>query len=862
MHRVAARRRGAGTRRPSAIGLPLVALVALIALAARVQAQAVPAGYEQGIFELRVARVATETVSGLLAPNGTVLVPIDRIIALTAVPARLTDSTVTVDRARGGGTATLALRSRRLIDAAGARALGVDELVRVDGTYYLATARVAELLGANVESDMGQLAVTLTRTPPFPAEQNAARAQRTASGAVGSDVPSAEDRVAFQPRSGGGVVDWSLSTVGSARALSGSTGTLRVATALYGGDLSTGAGLSGDGTGAARIGNAQWSYRRGIPENSYVRQFQVGDVVGGGALFRSLRGITFGNARPTSDPLFGSVPVDLNLPQGWQYEVYQDGHLLGFSDAGIRAPVYVPLRYGSTPVQVRLVSPTGDETVRDFSYLIPQSQQQPGRLEYSAGGGRCISGCESILFGDASYGARPWLSISGGAERRSIDGVARVYPGGGLSVASYSGWNAQLQAAAQSFKRASITYGGSGTVVGSASYARTYNGSGQPSVIADVSDTRWMFNGVAQFRTRGAQRISGWRIDNTFEGVEASHTERSRTALSADFARGTAGLSYETDRGRDLRELGISTLAVFAPNSRASSILGTLLFDARSVHALELSTSYQTGTRGAAALTTRWQNGSGVSLSVGYNGALGALRLTSRLSASTRQPAYVATTASGSAALDGLQQPTLFEGPGVGLSGVAGRVFYDMDGDNEFGVGDLPAPAIRVIVSGAQTRSDSAGRYHVWNVAPYETAEIAIDTLAFSDPSWTLQRPHSAMRATPGTFNRVDFPLVRTRELAGQLVADSTVATVGGVTLFLTPATGGAPQKIVTFSDGSFYLSRVRPGRYELTVSASALDVLHADASPASQSLQMIVSADEPVFTTVPIRLHGRPRTR
>lgn len=857
MNRVAARQAGVGTRRLVRLALTIGAL---LAPAARTEAQATPAGFDQGIFELRVARVATETVPGLLAARGIVLVPIDRVIALTAVPARLTDSTVTVERARGAGSATLELRTRRLVDATGARMLAPDELVRVDGTYYLATARVAELLGANVDSDMGQLAVTLTRTPPFPAEQNAARAQRAASRGPSSAL--SPDRVSFHPRSGGGVVDWSLSTVGSARALSGSTGTLRAATALYGGDLSTGAALSSDGTAGTRATNAQWSYRRGIPDNSLVRQFQVGDVIGGGAAFRSLRGMTFGNARSTSDPFFGSVPVDLNLPQGWQYEVYQDGQLLGFSDAAIRAPVYVPLRYGSTPVQVRLVSPTGDETVRDFSYLVPQSQQPPGRLEYSAGGGRCASGCESILFGDASYGVRPWLSVSGGAERRRIDGNARVYPQAGVSLASYSGWNAQLQAAAQSFERASVLYGGSGAVVGSASYSRTYDGAGQPSVIADVSGTRWMFNGVAQLRSPGGHRINGWRIDTTLEGVEAPSAERSRTALSADFARGTAGLSYETDRARDLREAGISMLAVFAPSSRASSVLGTLLVDARSVHALELSTSYQTGTRGAAALIARWQNGSGVSLGVGYNGVLGALRLTSRFSASARQPAYVAATASGSAALDGLQKPTVFEGPGVGLSGVAGRVFYDMDGDDEFGAGDLPAPDVRVFVSGAQTRADSAGRYHVWNVAPYEIGEIAIDTLAFSDPSWTLQRPHSAVRTTPGTFNRVDFPLVRTRELAGQLVGDSTVATVGGVTLFLTPATGGASQKIVTFSDGSFYLSRVRPGHYELTVSASALDALHADASPASQSLQMIVSADEPVFTTVPIRLHGRPRTR
>ena len=89
--------------------------------------------------------------------------------------------------------------------------------------------------------------------------------------------------------------------------------------------------------------------------------------------------------------------------------------------------------------------------------------------------------------------------------------------------------------------------------------------------------------------------------------------------------------------------------------------------------------------------------------------AFGAMRLTSRLTSSPRQPTYLATSASGSVALDGTARPTLFEGPGVGLAGVAGRVFYDVNADGQFGPDDLPARNVRVVVNGAQVRSDSSG---------------------------------------------------------------------------------------------------------------------------------------------------------
>jgi hypothetical protein len=860
MGRVAARHWGAGTRRARIGSALALALLALTSGAYAARAQALPTGFEQGIFELRAARIAAETVVGLLAPSGAVLVPVERAIALTGMPTRRGDSTIVVDRARTAGSVTLDLRTRRLTDAVGSRQLSAEELVRFDGAYYLASPRLADMLGAVVVADLSQLSVTMTRSPPFPVEQDAARSRRTAGGAGRAASGAAGPRTPFIARTGGAVVDWTASTVGSIRSLGGTSGSLRGAAALYGGDVTTGVVLTSDGGGGVRAGGTELSYRRGLPDNRFLRQIQVGDFLGGGAQLRSLRGVSLTNARLTTDQQFGSVPVNLSLPQGWQYEVYQDGQLIGFSDAGVRAPVVVPLRYGTTPVQVRLVSPTGDETVRDFSYLIPQSQQQPGRLEYSAGGGRCASTCSSIAYGDASYGVTPWLSVTLGAERLATDSLTRLSPEGGVSVVSYSGWNAQLQAAKHSFTRASLLYGGGGRVIGSGAYSRTSTGADQPSVLASSDQGRWLFDGQLQLRPESEHRVSSWRLDNTLEGVAWGGAQRSRTALTAELRAGSLGVTYERDDTRALRETGVTALAVLPAAWRASSVLGSVLFDQRSLHAIELSTSMQTGHRGAAAVSARWQRGTGVLVSVGYNGALGALRLTSRLTASPSQPTYLASAASGSIALDGRRRPTAFEGPGVGLAGVSGRVFYDVNADGEFGAGDLAAPGVRVVVSGAQVRSDSSGRYRVWSVVPYEPMAIAIDTLAFTDFSWTLLRGRTLMRATPGTFNPADFPLVRTRELAGQVVGDSAIATTGGVTLLLASETGAASQRIVTFSDGSFYVSRVLPGRYRLTVATSALDALQAVADPVSMPVEISLVADDPVLTLPPLRLRRRLR--
>jgi hypothetical protein len=146
-----------------------------------------------------------------------------------------------------------------------------------------------------------------------------------------------------------------------------------------------------------------------------------------------------------------------------------------------------------------------------------------------------------------------------------------------VGVVTYSGWNAQLQAASQRFTRASLLYGGGGPVIGPGSYSRTYLGADQPSVIAAADQGRWLFDGQLQLRTDADSRVSGWRLDNSLEGVATGHAERPRSALTAKLRRGSVGVTYERDERRALREGGVTALAVLPAGWHASAALGTLL---------------------------------------------------------------------------------------------------------------------------------------------------------------------------------------------------------------------------------------------------------------------------------------------
>jgi hypothetical protein len=206
-------------------------------------------------------------------------------------------------------------------------------------------------------------------------------------------------------------------------------------------------------------------------------------------------------------------------------------------------------------------------------------------------------------------------------------------------------------------------------------------------------------------------------------------------------------------------------------------------------------------------------------------------------------------SASGAVAFGSVRHATPLEYGGLGLSGIEGHVFRDVDGDGRLGSGDEPVANVTVRVGGLVARTDAQGRYSLWNVLPYQPLNVRVDTLTLDDPGWVPALPTRALRPSPQQYTQVEFALVRTRELAGLLVPGAQLATTAGVGLELRDVDGGGMHSARTFSDGAFYFSRVRPGRYRLTLTASSARALGIAAPP---QVEVVIPTESDAVVELP----------
>ena len=104
---------------------------------------------------------------------------------------------------------------------------------------------------------------------------------------------------------------------------------------------------------------------------------------------------------------------------------------------------------------------------------------------------------------------------------------------------------------------------------------------------------------------------------------------------------------------------------------------------------------------------------------------------------------------------------------------------------------------------------------------------------------------------------RMDVPLVQTRELVGSITAGQGVASAAGITILITDVATGETLTTQTFSDGTFYVSRLRPGSYRVTIAPAALAAIGA-AAPQAVAFTIDGRSAEPLLELAPIRLEAR----
>ena len=801
-------------------------------------------------------------MSVLVTPRGKFLVPVQAMLDPLAVPYRVAaDSGVLrVTRPAGIGTASLWWSRQRRIEVATIAPLDSDD-VHVDGTrVFVAANRLAELIEGRIDVDVGTLSIEVGRSGGFPAQIKLDARQRRRQEAM---LASAEDEdapsgVPFRGRTGAGVVEWAMGGPLS-RSNAPSTVDLRGGMGLMGGMLQLHGMMSvGAAEGGAQLANRELTYRRVFPGRRWLHQVQLGNVLGEGAEARPMQGITLTNAPFVRGLRFDDVAFSRPLPPGWEYEVYEGARLVGFADDNRTAPMSIPLRYGTTPLRIRLYGPAGEVVESSVSYVIPIEQLRGGEWQYAAGAGRCVQQCSGMWYADVRHGVSRALTVQAGADARRDSAWGSVRPYGAVSYLPAAGWTAGIQARRASYIRASVQSFTDTHLSGDVMAGLNMPGEGGVAITADA-DAMWFAQSTMRIRgilPRLTQRA--FLLSSRLEAPQHGGQGRWDVSATAPIRVGMLEVGLQSD-----------PFAVADTSARAALLrvaptiwLGNGVFQRLPSPVLRLEAGMQRGGlvqwegaisvqpgRGFVSVAMRHAPGlGGTQLTVSGSYALGLGRVIGRMLRHGQQldGGY---SASGAVAFGSVRHATPLEYGGLGLSGVEGHVFRDVDGDGKLGGADEPVAGAAVRVGGLVTRTDTRGRYAMWNVLPYEAVNVRIDTLSLEDPGWVPALPARALRPSPQQYTQVEFGLVRTRELTGALVPGAKLATTAGVGLELRDVEGGALYTARTFSDGAFYFSRVRPGRYRLTLAPSSAKALGISTPP---QVDVVIAGDAETVVEVP----------
>jgi hypothetical protein len=790
-----------------------------------------PAPPETGFFSVQVGTLPPRTLT-VVVDGRDVLLPFASLMEATGTPYGVGAGDSFRSESTEGIAADTALH--QLVAETLTVQLAPSEMRIIDGDVYVPAAHIADLLHATADVDWSKLAIHLDREQAFPAEVAADTERRRAT--LVPAVPPAGDLVPFRPRWGGLVLDWEFSASGL-NPTRNATIAPTISTAAWGGELRAGAIAGTDADGDATPVRPVLSFNRVFPTGRVVRQLDVGDVLTDGVVAEQLTGFRITNTPFRQADVFGLVPIRADVPAGWEYEVYQDGRLVGFSDAISDGAPPAAVRYGTTGVRIREIAPDGSARVRDLTFSVPFSMAPKGNLRYDLGAGSCRwRACDWGGFASARYGLTHGLTIGGGANyRRAAEGGGTLVPHASMALATSRGVSAELQ----------VERGGAGHLHAQLSGAGrlSLSAGGRIDRALDAvggqgAGTRfWSSDASATYRI-GRAGLATARLSARVDGQVDAGVQRWSTGAALYHSAGTVELGYSAGAGAVVPRWDVRStylLPRFRGSLPASLTAGTSL-GAGGVERVDAGLSLGIARIGSITASGGWERGARTPLlEVSFSASRGSFRMHGRTSSDTaRAPHRMLLSGAGSVAWVG--QAGLRTSPvrSGGAAGVTGRVYLDRDGDGVFTGADSAVAGQEVHVGGLAVVSDTHGYYAAWGLAPYGVAAVRLPPGAVSNPNLTPSASEHRLRPNPSRPETVNFPLITTRAVGGQVVGMAGAdEPLGGLRVVLRDSSG-AVTETTTFEDGAWYVPRLRPGSYVVSVAESSLRAVEAVSDTAN----------------------------
>lgn len=821
---------------------------ALGAAAASLQAQQFePAdtGATEVLLQLRIDGGPVEVISALGGDTLT-LVPVRRFLELAEVR-------VTTDPVAHRVSGLLQPgRTRFAFDADSASVTRGDSVWRAapgsllwrNGELYATTGLLGAALNIDFQADYGELILVASHTADLPVVRRLAREQRRR---VLLGLPASTPWETSLPRerrvADGAVLDWTY-TGDLTDPVGASLLQLGLGAQLLGGSLELQYAGQQSATGNTTDIRSSWS---GVwPGGRYLRQLRLGDIVPGARRGRVLRGIEVTNAPYLRPAAFGQEVLDGSLPEGWEVDLYQNQQLLGYaaSDASGRYALDVPLQYGANPVEVLAYGPNGEVIRRRRTVQVPFDRLPDGRFEYAVSGGACQGEpCRGALSLSARYGVTRWLTAEAGSDNFWRDSLPDLWhPYALVSAAVTPSTGLTLEGVGRGLVRGRADFDPTPDFHFDLEHTRFAGG--VPSPLIATGSERTRTDAVLFWRPRPVSGNSSVQLAVSHAQLTVGSSDAERLALTTRLSdlRLVTGVHHRRlpSASGTVSQVGIdagadAVLRGPVPLLKSLFVRGDFSLETSGLSRVTAGVGRQIAGALRLDVGTGWIRGQrGMALDVSLTTSLSGLRAVSRSRYTAANGLEGTNLLEGSATYDRhLRRVELANGRLIGRARVVGRVYQDLNGDGVQEADEPGVAGVRLRVGSRGVTTDSLGRYSAWDLVPFETMSVEVDTLSLTDPLWVPASLLYRLVPGPNSYDAVDVALLPASEAAGRVELGEPGVGVGGVPVVLRHVQSGATVRVTTFSDGSFYAIGLRPGEYEAAVTRETLDLLKATQSTA-----------------------------
>ena len=879
----------------AALSLSLLAL----GTAGGAQAAVDPAEMEELFLEARVGRTALSSDVAALwdTEADTVFLSVVELAEALGLSAADQDGTLVGFLRSESDTWRLDPAAGRLTLLDGETVeIGPEQLVELDGAFYLASGLVERIWPVKLNLDTGSMRLEVEALEPIPALETAERKTRwdRLNGRSRPKEPSYPDKTTPARM-------WSLPGVDfeATAGYEAKEGVLGAYGAVIGGDflgMSVSGFISGDEESFLQRIRLRGEMRDpggdlfglGIGMSSLA----VGDVVTPGL---PLVVDTVGGLGVNINGLDGTLPTDYTSTRikgdalaGWDAELYVNGELVSAETVGTtgRYAFDMPLSYGRNLVRVVLYGPQGQRQEVTDTYRIGGQMPRPGEVKWRFGG--VLPDSELVPLDDeddfhlnnrtfldepkedpvaagvgaVSIGVAPGWSLGAGfgwvpnedtrsSETDHLFGTANLLGNvlgssirldavidqdGGLGAGA--SLITELAGFSMAFSHAWFQNGFSSPVSGYGNAALASS-----SEVA-ISRTFWLGEvlpsiGVsAEYEretTQGGRQFdtAQVRLSTRLGGLSLSNSIGYRWV---DDRQDTAGLVAASGR---IWDVPVRLAVGYTLSGDSTQSAGVDYLDL-SIPRLDLDEDTTFRPRISYSLED-----SDFRASANLSRDFGGYRLGVSALYSTEGGVGVALTFGTSFGPDPYQGGVRFSDKSLGSSGsVVASAYLDRDGDGEYDKGDEPLEGVKFAVGGRRydTETDVQGIARLDGLATHERMPLTVVQGSLGDALYSPQQEGYSVVLRPGMVETIAFPIVEVSEVEGMALNEAGVPA-GGAVVRLIGNNDETVSETIVAPDGYFYFGSLKPSTYTVEIGKNRTNV--ELASGELETLEITVSVAE-----------------